>query len=74
MRLCTLCNSSIGDEYHYLFECQNFCSSRKRLLKENYTKKHNINSFDKLMNINTTNKIEYKKLCQFFKEILVKFN
>ena len=74
MRKCPLCDSGVGDEYHYLLECQCFCSNRKRLLKDKYYKRHNIHSFNELMNIKTTNTIEYRKLCQFIKEILLKFN
>ena len=72
MRKCPLCDSGVGDEYHYLFECQYFCSNRKRLLKDKYYKRHNIHSFTELMNIKTTKTIEYRKLFQFIKEIIVK--
>ena len=65
MRKCQLCDSSVG---------QYFCSNRKRLLKGKYYKRHNISSFNILMNIKTTNTREYRKFCLFIKEILVKFN
>ena len=33
MRYCTFCNNrSIGDEFHYLFECQHFEAERKQLM------------------------------------------
>ena len=61
MRKCQLCDSAVGDEYHYLLECQYFCSNRKRLLNGKYYNRHNIHSFNELMNIKTTNTIEYRK-------------
>ena len=28
-RICLLCNSEIGDEFHYIFKCPHFSESRK---------------------------------------------
>ena len=71
-RVCTLCDRSIGDEFHYIFECPCFDNSRKRFLKHNYLQKHNIHSIDLLMNTDV-NIPDYKKLCLFIKEIILRF-
>ena len=35
-RTCTFCNNDIGDEFHYVFMCTFFATSRKSLLKSYY--------------------------------------
>ena len=46
LRKCTLCNDNeLGDEYHYIFVCDNFRNERKKLPKY-YTKRHNMLKFN----------------------------
>jgi hypothetical protein len=70
-RVCTLCGRSIGDEFHYIFECPCFDNSRKRFLKHNFLKKHNNHAIDLLMNTDV-NIPDYKKKI-FSKEIILRF-
>ena len=72
---CPLCNlnNSIGDEFHYLLECNSFNSERKRFIDNIFYKRPNIHLFKSLMNINTSNFVKYRKLCTFIKAIINKF-
>ena len=50
-RKCTLCNdNALGDEYHYIFVCDNFRNERNLLLPEYYTKRHNMLKFNEILN------------------------
>jgi hypothetical protein len=60
-------NRSIGDEFHYIFECPCFDTAR------NYFKKHNIHYIDLLMNTDVDLPDYKKKLCLFIKEIILTF-
>ena len=75
LRKCTLCNSSgsIGDEFHYLFECNELSVLRKRMLDHNYLRHPNILTFKSIMNMNITHCNEYRNFCLFVKEIITKF-
>jgi len=70
LRKCNLCNSSIGDEYHYLFECAHFYNSRKRLIDTKYFTRPTIHRFYEIMNSNLKNIPKYRKVCKFIKEIV----
>ena len=65
-RYCQLCNSNkIGDEYHYILECQTCMHERKRLIgdnccKKNYTVKKMLFQSKK----NTCKFIKYIKNCE----------
>lgn len=72
LRICTICNLNIGDEFHYLFECPAIANERKRYIRPKFFKFPNILLFDSIMNINT-NTVEYRKLCIFVKHIITKF-
>jgi hypothetical protein len=72
-RRCTLCHIGIGDEFHYLLECNALSQLRQRYIKPLYYRSPNIIYFDSLMNINAKNKSEYRKFCIFTKSILQLF-
>ena len=62
-RKCQLCNSVLGDEYHYILECKHFSQDRKKLIKEYYYKHSNILKFKQLFNTEIKN--ELINLCKF---------
>ena len=50
-RKCNLCNENeLGDEYHYIFVCDNFRNERNLLLPKYYTKRHNMLKFNEILN------------------------
>ena len=50
-RKCTSCNDNeLGDEYHYIFVCDNFRNERNLLLPKYYTKRHNMLKFNEILN------------------------
>jgi hypothetical protein len=51
-------SNTMGDEYHYLFECSFFNNERKSLLPHNLTTKPNIDKFKELFNSDSYNKIQ----------------
>ena len=67
-RSCHLCNAELGDEFHYLFQCQAFENERKLCIKPYFVRRPNILKFNQLMN--TTNKSEIRKLCKFIEHLL----
>jgi hypothetical protein len=73
-RVCTLCNSEeIGDEFHYLFVCEDeeIKASRKNHLRNYFLHHYNIVKFRQLMNSNS--KIKLIHLAKFATDILRKF-
>jgi hypothetical protein len=72
-RICPKCNNGIGDEYHYLLECSFLLDSRKKYLKNKYYRRPNILHFEEIMNNNINKKAEYRKICEFIKEIICLF-
>ena len=68
-RLCELCSTDIGDEFHYLLTCKSIQEIRKQYLKRYYYTNPNILQFESLMN--TKNKIELRKICSFIGQILL---
>ena len=45
-RICNLCNSAkLGDEYHYIFECDYLKTERKKIIPQEYYKKHNTQKY-----------------------------
>ena len=43
-RLCHFCNSnSLGDEFHYIFECNKFCNERRRYIPRQYLRPNTYN-------------------------------
>jgi hypothetical protein len=64
-RKCKLCNrSQIGDEYHYIFECNHFNQKREQSLSNYFRYRHNIIKFSELGK-NTI----LKKICHFISAI-----
>ena len=67
-RTCYLCNETLGDEIHVIFECKQFKDIRKKYLKSYYYKNPNVIKFQQLFN--TESKKELINLCRFVNEIL----
>lgn len=68
-RKCNLCNSDLGDEFHYLLVCKTFETERKCYLKPYYYRSPSILKYHNLMNTKDENSL--KKLCKFI-DILLK--
>ncbi|MEW8547414.1 MAG: reverse transcriptase family protein, partial [Candidatus Thiodiazotropha sp.] len=69
-RLCPLCSTDIGDEYHYVMKCEFFKELRSQYIKPYYTRNINIIKFNELMNHKS--KTVINKLC-IFVDIIMKF-
>ena len=49
-RICTKCdNIVIGDEYHYIIECEHFSNFRNRFIATNLRERPNILKFKQIM-------------------------
>lgn len=71
-RKCKKCNNnSLGDEFHYLFECSFFKSDRELLLRKYFYNRPNTIKYRLLMNSN--NKIILKNLSLFVQKIMKHF-
>ena len=69
-RICHLCNNiALGDEFHYLLECQHFSTERKKNLKRYFTQFPNCYKLDQLMNSKDCNEIT--KLALFCKHLIL---
>ena len=62
-RKCQYCNNDIGDEFHYILNCNSFLEERKTYIKRYYFTRPNIIKYNELMN--TTNIDMLKKLAKF---------
>ena len=72
-RKCTLCSKhDIGDEFHYLFVCDNFISDRKKYLSSYFYKSPNIIKFKELFS--SANSRKLVKLSSFVEIIMNKFS
>ena len=71
-RTCTLCNSDVGDKFHYLFACPSFENERKLYLKQYFYRRPNILKFSEL--ISTRNTTRLKMLSKFADCIMKKFS
>lgn len=68
-RKCQLCQASqIGDEFHYLFECQFFLTERRALISHYYYKRPNIIKYKELLN--TRSELKLIRLAKFMKIIM----
>jgi hypothetical protein len=67
-RICFLCNSDIGDEFHYNLQCQFFKPSQKLLLSKYYNNHLNVLKFRNLIT-SKNNTVQVTKLCKFIKII-----
>ena len=65
-QICFLCNSDIGDEFHYILQCQYFKPSRKLLLSKYYNNHLNVLKFRNLIT-SKNNTVQVTKLCKFIK-------
>ena len=71
-RICTLCNrNEMGDEFHYLFECDFFKETRTIYLPKFYQRHANILKFQKLMSVRNLKLLQ--QLSRFIFFILSKF-
>lgn len=58
LRKCTMCDSSNGDEFHYILECTHFVKDRKIFLSKRYFENPNIIKFNELMNTYNEEKLK----------------
>ena len=66
-RLCTLCNcGDIGDEFHYIFNCQTFVEQRRKFLKRYFI--HHVSAYKMNILFKSSGK-QLIELCKFIKEI-----
>ena len=65
MRLCNICNlHSLGDEFHYLFECPFFANDRKLFLNKYFIRRPNTFKMEKLFNsTNPQTRVNLVKFC-----------
>ena len=66
-RKCTLCNSDIGDEYHYIMSCVYFKEHRRKFIKQYYTRHPNTLKFKQLFCESSKNQLI--NLCHFINVI-----
>ena len=70
-RVCKICSKNeIGDEFHYLFICNDPIISQSRMsyMSLYFNRNPNVYEFEQLFN--TKNKITLIKLCRFIKIII----
>jgi len=71
-RMCNLCNTnSIGDEFHYSFQCNFFNNERKQFLPT-INSSRNSNAFTLHFIMCETNETKLFKICRFLKIVLDK--
>ena len=66
-RKCTLCNTDIGDEYHYILNCPSFINERKNYIKKRFYERPNTIFFKEIMS--SENGQSLINLCKFIKII-----
>ena len=69
-RFCNLCETnSIGDEFHFLFECNDniIKNARRKFIPSYYTIRPNTHKFEKIFNSCDLNLL--KRICKFLKII-----
>ena len=67
-RTCALCQKDkIGDEFHYILECNAFSKDRNTRIKPYYRKRPNGLKFEQLFN---TNKLQIAQLSKFCDHIM----
>ena len=60
-------NITIGDEYHYIMECDHFSNFRNRFIVTNLRERPNILKFKQIMSAYEKQNLE--KLCKFIRKI-----
>ena len=54
-RYCDMCNiNALGDEFHFIMECENLKTLRRRYLPPEYFVRPNVYKFERLMNAQDT--------------------
>ena len=72
-RICKLCtNQNIGDEFHYVFECNFFANERKKYLDAKFRVRPNVFKMEQLFT--TSDKTRLIRLATFVKLIMKAFN
>lgn len=71
-RKCHLCESDVGDEYHYLLTCNHLSTQRRKYIKPYYYNRPNTLKLEQLMN--TQNIREMRNLCLFINHITKLFD
>ena len=71
-RICDICNmNSIGDEFHYIFECKFFNEERKQFLPQDFMKKPNAVKFHSLFNVDDySTKVKIAKFCKIILSVI----
>ena len=71
-RICTLCSrGSIGDEFHYLFECDAFTNVRKLSIKPYFMRNPNTLKMEQLLQPRSKKKLA--KLSLFCEKLRIAF-
>ena len=67
-RICHLCNSDVGDEFHYIFNCTSLSAERNDYIPSYYTNRASAFSFFHLF---STKKISLLcKLCKYLQIVI----
>ena len=69
-RLCTFC-LKVGDEFHFIFECRRFHTSRQKYIDTKYTNRPNMIKYHTLMNTDNIN--EMNRLAIFVRIVMNTF-
>ena len=67
-RLCHICRSDIGDEYHYILSCPKFETERMKYLPKNYYKNPSMIKYKTL--VQNKNPKLLKRLCKLIKVVI----
>ena len=67
-RISHLCNSDVGDEFHYIFKCTSLSAERNEYTTSYYTNRASAFSFFHLFS--TTNKSLLCKLCKYLQIVI----
>ena len=66
-RICPLCNTELGDEYHYLFTCTIFQQKRLKYLPQYFIRNPNMFKYKELLG--TSDVTLLQKMCKLIREI-----
>ena len=66
-RICHLCNSDVGDEFHYIFNCISLSAERNEYISSYYTHRASAFSFFHLF---STTKSLLCKLCKYLQIVI----
>jgi hypothetical protein len=71
-RICNLCNTDVGDEFHYIFNCPSLSVERKLYIPNCYTKRPNANAFYYLFS--TRKRSVLVNLYKYIKHVMERVN